>query len=295
LHIQFIINPSAGGGKGKAFHSLLMQKIRNQNLPAFCAVSRHAQEALRIAFAAQERGCRLLVACGGDGTIHALLPALVNRPLVLGVIPLGTANDLARSWEIPQTPEEALDVILQGRAGSVDIIATDSGAYIAGTAGVGFDAAVATQARSWRPICRGIPAFLLSMLVQFFRFRLPWISISSGAWHYRGFAWQVLFTKIPRYALLCKITPPFPVNNGRMEIFLFPRLSRAHLLHYTPYFFLFGLKRIPGVMYHSGTEARIESIPAVGIHGDGDLIGQTPMSFRVLPRALQVMMPLSRE
>ncbi len=293
MQIQFIINASAGGGKGQAFHSFLMQKIRNENLAASCTVSRHSQEALRIAFEAQERGCRLLVACGGDGTIHGLLPALVNRPVVLGVIPLGTANDLARNWGIPQAPEEALEVILQGRPGFVDIIATDSGAYIAGTAGVGFDAAVTTQARPWRPIFRGIPAFLLSMLWQFFRFRLPWMSLGSEDWHYQGFAWQVLFTKISRYAFLCKIAPPFPVDNGRMEIFLIPRLARAHLLNYILYFFRYGLKMIPGVLHHSGMEAKIESIPPAAIHGDGDLMGQTPVSFRVLARALQVMMPIS--
>jgi len=293
VQIQFIINASAGGGKGQAFHSLLMKKIQNENLTASCAVSRHSQEALQIAFAAQERGCRFLVACGGDGTIHGLLPALVNRPVVLGIIPLGTANDLARNWGIPKDPEEALELILQGRPGFVDIIATDSGAYIAGTAGVGFDAAVITQARPWRPIFRGIPAFLLSMLEQFFRFRLPWISLRSDDWHYRGFSWQVLLTKIPRYALLCKITSLFPVDNGRMEIFLIPRLSRAHLLNYILYFFRYGLKMIPGVLHHSGMEAKIESIPPAAIHGDGDLIGQTPMSFRVLVRALQVIMPIS--
>jgi diacylglycerol kinase (ATP) len=291
LQIQFIVNDSAGGGKSKAFHPLLMQKIKNENLTASYAVSRHSEEGLRIAIEAQERGCRLLVACGGDGTIHGLLPALVNRPVILGIIPLGTANDLARSWGIPRDPESALEIILHGRPGFVDIIETDSGVYVAGAAGIGFDAAVASQASPWRPICRGIPVFLLSLLVQFCRFRLPWISLRSGDWHYQGFAWQVLITKIPRYALLCKISSPFPADNGQMEIFLIPRSSRAHLLKHALYAFLSGLETIPGVLHHSGMEAQIESSPPSVVQGDGDLIGRSPMSFRVLPRALQVMRP----
>jgi diacylglycerol kinase family enzyme len=294
VKFQVIVNSAAGGGKGKRGFPTLVAKIKDLGWSADCFLSHHPQEALAIAIRAQSQGCDCLVVGGGDGTVHSLLPALVNRSLVLGVIPMGGANDLARNWGIPLDLDGALGVLCQGRTRAVDVIAARSGPYIAGAGGVGFDVAVIERASQWRHHWKGISPFFPAVALEFFRYRLPWISITGGDWQYRGPAWQVLFTKISRYALLLKIPSSVKIDDGLMEICLVPGVSKSLLLAHSPFFSFFGFKSLPEVRFFSAPEVAIESSPPLKYHGDGELIGQTPEVFRVLPRALKVIMPMAR-
>jgi diacylglycerol kinase (ATP) len=293
VKFQVIVNSAAGGGKGKRRFPTLLAKIRDLGLSADCFLSHHPQEALATAIRAQSQGCDCLVAAGGDGTVHSLLPALVNRSPVLGVIPLGGANDLARNWGIPLDLDGALRVLRQGRPRAVDVIAARSGPYIAGAGGVGFDVAVIERASRWRHYWKGIFPFFPAVALEFFRYRLPWISMTGGDWQYRGPAWQVLFTKISRYALLLKIPSLVKMDDGLMEICLVPGVSKSHLLAHSPSFPFSGFRGLPEVRFFLAPEVAIESSPPLKFHGDGELIGQTPEVFRVLPRALKVIMPMA--
>jgi len=294
VKFQIIVNAAAGGGKGKKIFPTLVAKINDLGLPADCFLSHNPQEGLEIAFRCRSQGCQYLVAGGGDGTVHSLLPALVNGPLVLGLIPLGGANDLARNWGIPLDLDGALGVLRKGRPKALDVIGTDSRLYIAGAGGVGFDVAVIERASQWRTRWKGILPFFPAVALEFLRYRLPWISITAPDWQYRGPAWQVLFTKISRYALLLKIGSLVKMDDGLMEICVVPDLSKTHLLTRSPLFPLLGFKSLRAARLFPASEVAIETSPRLKFHGDGELIGQTPAVFRVLPKALQVMMPKSR-
>ncbi len=110
MKIQIIVNPAAGGGKGKRVFPHLLAQIKDLYPSSNGFLSRNPQEALTISQQALREGCDCLVVGGGDGTVHSVLPALVNHPAALGVIPLGGANDLARNWNIPLDFREALGV-----------------------------------------------------------------------------------------------------------------------------------------------------------------------------------------
>jgi diacylglycerol kinase (ATP) len=294
VKIQFIVNASSGGGKGGKVLPLLQKKSGDLGLSAEFALSSHPQEALEIALDVQRRGGELIVACGGDGTIHSLLPALVHRPLVLGIIPIGTANDLARNWKIPSSFDRALKVIAQGRPKFVDVIQVQGRGYIAGAAGIGFDAAVVEQADRLRRIYRGLLPFSIAFLSEFSRHSPSVVSLRAGDWRYQGPAWQILITKIHRYAYIFKITSPVSPDNGLMEICLIPKTPKLGILRTLPKIPLLGLRKLPGAILCTASELEVESSPPMMIQGDGDLIGQTPAVFHVVPKALQIMMPPPR-
>ena len=291
MKIQFIINPCAGGGKGERLLSRLREKSKALGLSAEFALSSRPQEALEIALDAQERGCDLIAACGGDGTIHSLLPALVHRPAILGVIPIGTANDLARNWKIPSGLTGALKVFIKGRPKPVDVIQTHSGGYTAGAAGIGFDAAVVEQAEKLRRVYRGILPFSIAFLSEFSRFSPSSVTLRTEDWEYRGPAWQILITKIPRYAYIFRITSSVRADNGLMGICLLPETPKLRIVRALPKLPFLGLRKLPGAIFRTASQLEVEAFPPLGIHGDGDLIGQTPGGFRVLPGALRVMTP----
>jgi len=182
VKIRVIINPMAGGGRGKREFPTLLAKIKSLWPSTDCFLSSDPQGALDLAFRAQSEGYNCLVVAGGDGTVHALLPALVDSSLILGLIPLGGANDLARHWGIPLDLHGALEVLGKGKPRAVDVIETGSGTYIAGAGGIGFDVAVIERASQWRQYWKGLFPFFPAVVLEFFRYRLPWISVSAGDW-----------------------------------------------------------------------------------------------------------------
>jgi diacylglycerol kinase (ATP) len=293
VKIQFILNPASGGGKGEKILSLLKSQTKLLGLAGDIALSHHPREAQEIAIRSQKRGCEIIVACGGDGTIHSLLPALVQRPVALGVIPIGTANDLARNWGIPFQLKRALHVLLEGKPKAVDVIRTDSGKYIAGTAGIGFDAAVVQQAEWLRKVAKGILPFSIAFFSELSHYPPSQVSLRAGDWEYEGPAWQILLTKIARYAYIFRITTSVKADNGLMDICLIPETPNLGVITALPKLPFLGLKKLPGALFRTIPVVEIKSSPPVSIHGDGDLIGQTPETFRVLPQALRILAPQS--
>ena len=291
MKIQFVLNPSSGGGKGEKILPLLKTQAELLGLSADVALSHHPEEAREIASSAQKRGCDVVVACGGDGTIHSLLPALVHRPVALGVIPIGTANDLARNWGIPFQLKRALLALLRGRPRRVDVIRTDSGTYVAGAAGLGFDAAVVQQAQWLRKVAKGILPFSIALLSEYARYSPTAVSLRAGDWEYEGPAWQILLTKIARYAYIFRITTSIKPDNGLMAVCLIPQTPNLGVITALPKLPFLGLKKLPGALFRNTPFLEITSSPPVCIHGDGDLIGQTPETFRVLPGALRIITP----
>ena len=294
MKIQFVLNPSSGGGKGEKILPLLKTQAKLLGLSADVALSHHAEEARDIASSAEKRGCDIVVACGGDGTIHSLLPALVHRPVALGVIPIGTANDLARNWGIPFQLKRALLVLSQGRPRKVDVIRTDSGTYVAGAAGLGFDAAVVQQAQWLRKVAKGILPFSIAFLSELSRYSPTEVSLRAGDWEYEGPAWQILLTKIARYAYIFRITTSIKPDNGLMAVCLIPQTPNLGVITALPKLPFLGLKKLPGALFRNTPLLEITSSPPISIHGDGDLIGQTPEIFRVLPGALRIIAPPSK-
>lgn len=98
---------------------------------------------------------RRLVVVGGDGSVHAVVNALARAGRLapedpLGVVPLGTGNDLARCLGLPLDPEEAARCVLHGRPRNLDVLAEDDGALVVNAVHVGVGASAAEAAQAWK-------------------------------------------------------------------------------------------------------------------------------------------------
>lgn len=118
--IVIIANPKAGGGR----HLEVLEQRALDDAGLTLHTTDEPGDALRMAREAAAGGADIVVAAGGDGTIHEVVAGLAEADYAaaLGVIPLGTGNDLARSLEIPEEFGPALDVVLAGRLRVMDLI-----------------------------------------------------------------------------------------------------------------------------------------------------------------------------
>jgi YegS/Rv2252/BmrU family lipid kinase len=123
-----------------------------------------------IVAAAVAQGHKFIMVGGGDGSISSIVGALAHREVVLGILPLGTANSFARTLGIPLDLEEAVDVVLNGKVADIDLGRIDDH-HFANAAAIGLPARIA---RSVPPVLKrwfGRGGYLLTAIVQIIRHR----------------------------------------------------------------------------------------------------------------------------
>ena len=237
-----------------------------------------------------EAGARLVVAAGGDGTVNEVVNGL-SPEATLGILPLGTANVLARELGLPLDAEGACRRILDGGETRVDLgVATDSdGAErrFACMAGVGFDAKVVgdVSPREKRYL-RGL-AFQVAAFRVLFMNRFPPVEITTGD-----------ETHVARFAIVAnghyyggdyKVTGPGLLTSGKLETVLVERVGS--LLRPDVFWGIIFRRPLNSSMNSfKATEIRAKSAgDHVPVQIDGELWGELPMSFRVEPAALKVV------
>ncbi len=172
--VIFIINPNAN--MGQAWRQAAdLRPIMQEFGVADWTGSVYPTHAIELTRKAVEDGYDLIIAGGGDGTVHEIVNALMSFPEerrpALGVVPLGSGNDFSYSIGMEPEPWKALRQIFNGKEKRVDIgeIEDDSGRteYFNNTIGIGFDAIVTIHSHKM-PFLRGYPMYIAAVLKTIF-------------------------------------------------------------------------------------------------------------------------------
>lgn len=140
----FIINPIAGTRSKKDIPLLIKQGLDKNKFIVDLAFTEKADHATALAQEAVVANYDLVVAVGGDGTINEVARGLVNTPVALGIIPMGSGNGLARHLQIPMNVKQAINKLNHYHALKIDTGRIDGHLFLC-TAGVGFDAKVSHE------------------------------------------------------------------------------------------------------------------------------------------------------
>jgi YegS/Rv2252/BmrU family lipid kinase len=234
----------------------------------------------------------LVIVGGGDGTLNAAAEALVETQLPLGILPLGTANDLARTLGIPNSVPEACRIIAQGQVRRIDL-GWVNGKYFFNVAGLGLSAKITQQLtktgkRRWGVFAYAIAAlkvigesrpFRAEILLQDESIRVKTLQIAVGNGRYYGGGMAVVHDatifdhNLDLYSL--------EVNHWWETILLLPALREGRHTHWQ------------GVRTLHGQEFRVYTRKPHPINTDGEITTYTPAHFRVIPEAMPVFVPSS--
>src|SRR5512143_4165765 len=122
VYAKLIANPGSGNASGRG--QLLEQvtrSLKDQGVKVDVAVAKPHEAALPIARRAVKEGYQIIIAMGGDGTVEAIIRGIAGSKARLGIIPAGTANDLAKSLGIPEDPLQACALIADGHFRKLDL------------------------------------------------------------------------------------------------------------------------------------------------------------------------------
>ena len=144
----FIVNPRAGGGKAERAIPLIKKTMEEVDIEYDIIKTKGPKNAIDISEKSIKEGYMTIVAVGGDGTINEVATGIYRCGKgILGIIPRGTGNDLARTLGIPSDINRAMEIIIKGEKKKVDIGFVNSNLFL-NIASIGFDAEVVKNAQN---------------------------------------------------------------------------------------------------------------------------------------------------
>jgi diacylglycerol kinase (ATP) len=294
-----LVNPAAGGGRAGAILPDLQEFASQRGWNVEICVTQNPEDLAEKARRAAENGRKRILVLGGDGTFQLLLNAVADYPqTILGVIPAGGGNDLAAALGLPSDPVQAVALLLEGEICHMDAarVRTADGRerLYTGGGGVGLDAEASRYANGAYRNLRGRLRYLLAAIRALFGFHAIRVRIIIGASEPKALETTVLLVGVlntPSYGAGLYLAPDAKTDDGRLELALVEDLSIFQILTLIPAFAFRGELKTKRIQRFSTERVRIETDSPCWFHGDGELLGMTPVEISVVPRAIRVLCP----
>ena len=294
MKIAVIINPRAGSVRdlrGLYGQIAKLKPFRRYLTRRKGAARQFTREALRD-------GCDYIISAGGDGTLNEVVNGL-GRPkkhIKVGVLPLGTGNDFARCLNLPESIEENLVILRVGRTKAVDLVrvTADRVRYFVNVSAGGFSGLVDERLtprmkRTWGPL-----AYLRSAAAAFPDLRAYRTSIRFDSREPRSFdLYNVVIANGIYVAGGWPIAPNADPSDGFLDVILIRKAPASQLALLGARIMLRKHLKSPAVIYRRVRSLSINSKPGMWFNVDGELVGNEPAKFEVLPRALQFVSGVS--
>ena len=252
-------------------------------------ITAHAGHARELAAGAVERGARLVVAWGGDGTVNEVATALAFGPVPLGVIPAGSGNGLARHFELPANPRSAITRLLSGTDRLIDV-GELNGRLFVNVAGIGFDAQVAARFAALHRSRRGLLRYAVIVFDELRQYRSAGYRIAcDGSSPVSHQAFLISFANGRQWGNGAIIAPDAAIDDGFLDVVVVSAQTRTTILRALPRLFSGTVDRAAGVEIRRVQIAEVAGDGPLVCHVDGESIecgGQAEV--RIRPKALRV-------
>jgi len=289
MNVRVIANPIAGGGQGKAVAEDLCRALESQGLPHELVITRRAGDARSQA---GKPGADYIVAVGGDGSVNEVANGLKGTEACLAILPLGTANVVARELQIRRDPERLARFIAEEKTRVIDVAVTDGRQFMLG-AGAGFDGAIVARVHENRGKRLGFHSYVRPVFHVLKTYAFPPIRVKVDGETVCEDAHYAIVGNCRYSAGIFRFTPKARLDDGLLDVCLFRnltmmRMARLALASWRPRF-----AERKDVFYTAGREVAFESADGaeVPLQIDGDPAGALPATFRAEPAALRVVAP----
>jgi diacylglycerol kinase (ATP) len=288
-----LLNPGANGGRARRLEPGLRSALQARHPGAVLAVP--ASVAASRALIEQSGAGARVVVVGGDGTLHALLPALLARRCELGLVPAGSGDDSARAFGLRGWPwPRALAHALDAPATAVDLgeVGTEHETRpFVSSLNAGFDAAVALRALHGPAWIGGLPRYLLATLQEIAALRLAVLRVAvDGRAVHDGPALFASTLNTPTYGGGMPAVPSALIDDGRLDLLLARRFGRAAALAMLPRLLVGRHLGHAEVQTHRFERLSIEAEAPLPLAADGEaLTAARRVAVRVLAGALAVV------
>jgi YegS/Rv2252/BmrU family lipid kinase len=299
--VLVFVNSSAGGGRARSCLPPIRGLFESLDIQAQFVITKSAEELESLAREAISQGQRVLFAMGGDGTFQALANAAFETDALLGVLPVGGGNDFAAALGLHSDPVKAAEAVLRGIPRQVDLVRARTAEgrtrlYVGG-GGVGLDAEAARYASGTYRRFPGRLRYIASALRALAGYVPLDVQIDFPGSALASVSAKALLAAVlntPTYGAGLRLAPDARLDDGSLHVVLIEDLSALAVLKLLPRLARSGELRTAHVKRWRVQRLRVTTNRPSLFHGDGEILGQTPVEIEVVPRAIRVLAP-SRE
>ena len=292
---KLIANPGSGdaSSRGKLLEQVT-RCLKDQGIEVDVAVAKPKEEAIPIARRAVKDGYKIIIAMGGDDTVEAIIRGIAGSKARLGIIPAGTANDLAKSLGIPEDPAQACALIASGQFRKLDLgqVKVRKGKKLSFfelvTIGIGAavypDALHASKGRlsSVKDVIQTVLTHDASPRVTL---------VMDGESHVTVEAMLAIVSNVPLIGPNMLVAPNASMDDGLFDVSVFPNYSKAELLTYFTKVAKEGHADDGRIQRYRAHKLKVKTSPKLEIMADGVMLGKGTVKIKVLPGVLRVIAP----
>ncbi|NHM33520.1 diacylglycerol kinase [Neobacillus terrae] len=290
---RIIYNPTSGREAFKRKLPEVLQRLEEAGYETSCHATTGAGDATSAAKIAVERQYDVVIAAGGDGTIHEVVNGLAEqeyRPR-LGIIPMGTTNDFARALQIPRDIEGAVDIIIKGDTIPVDIGKINE-KYFINIAGGGRITELTYEVPSKLKTMLGQLAYYLKGMEMLPSIKASHVRIEYDGKLFEGEAMLFLVGLTNSIGGFEKLAPDASINDGLFSLLILKKINLADFIRIASLAVRGEHVNDENVIYTQANRIKVSTTESVQLNLDGEFGGFLPSEFENLYRHLEVYVPI---
>ena len=282
-----IFNPTAGSAVEAMKSVAKFKRLK----PIKVRLTKKSGDAKRFAREAIRDGCRYIVSAGGDGTLNEVINGIGVRArhVRVGVVPLGTGNDFARMLRLPASIDENIDILLAGDTQDVDLVRVKAARthYFVNVSAGGFSGLVDEKLtpaikRTWGPLSYLRSAAAALPQLHAYKTRV----VIDDAEELRLELYNVVIGNGRFVAGGLPIAPNADPSDGLLDVILIPKRSIAEAALAAAEILLGKHLSSSAIIFRRGKKVSVRSKPGMWFNVDGELVGNSPAVFEIIPAAL---------
>jgi diacylglycerol kinase (ATP) len=300
LPAKVIVNPVAGAYSTRRKWPIISKLLKRIGLPFDFEYTEGVGHAIELARLAASDGYRYLVAVGGDGTVNEVANGILHSTnaatTALGIVSTGTGSDFIRSVGISRDYATACSTLTSSRRRSIDVGVIEYQSrgktlerFFINAAGVGFDAAVVRETERLPKFFGGTIPYVAGMLRTLFSYKNKPVVVRVGD---EVESHRVLNVAVANGGYMgggMHIAPLADLGDNLLDVVVIGDMGKLEILKEFPKVYKGTHVSLPKVSMKRGTQVTIESSEAMLVYADGELLGECPASFRVVPGALSLV------
>lgn len=289
IRIEAIINPISGVGSKRKIPRMIEQLCSKENCSLNISFTEYAGHASELTRNALEDGATCIIAVGGDGTVNEIARAMIHSNAVLGIVPKGSGNGLARELHIPMDARRALDLIAKQHISTIDCCKANGRIFFC-TCGVGFDAAVSQKFANEKR--RGSLTYIKNTIEEYLSYKPEPYELLVDNQTIKEKAFLVACGNASQYGNNAFIAPHANIQDGQMDITILSPFTPLDIAPLAIQLFTKQIDRNSKIKTLKGKEVVIIRQKPGVMHLDGEpVMAESRIEISVIPRSLRVFTP----
>jgi len=286
-----ILNPSASRGTAIFQKEKIESALKEKGIEADIFISDSAEDIEKATESFIKQGYTNFIGAGGDGTLHYMAQKLANTDRNLGIIPVGSGNDIIKTFNIKPDIDESIKIIKNNNIRRIDLGLFNKKIYYIGIAGSGFDSEVTRFANETRLPIKGEARYNFAVYKTLATFKPRIFEIKYNNTSESLNTMMMTVSNLRYYGGGMKIAPEADPYDSKFDICIIGAMPIIKFIKSFPSVYAGTHLSIPYVKYFKAEKVEINCEKKFEVYGDGEYIGNLPASFEVSPKSLNIFLP----